>query len=69
MAISPCIFNINWPKKDQSWGGTSHWSSGFISLFLESVEQGEWEKHSAKFNVEGTMTEYKIIELQIMCHI
>ena len=21
MAISPCILNINWPEKDQSWGG------------------------------------------------
>ena len=43
MAISPCIFKIIWPEKDQSWGGTSHWSSGLIFIFLESVEPGEWE--------------------------
>ena len=38
MVISPCIFNIIWPEKDQSWGGTSHWSSELIFIYLESVQ-------------------------------
>ena len=27
----------------EAWGGTSHWSSELIFMFLESVEEGEWE--------------------------
>ena len=43
MVKADCNFTINEPNREHPWEGTSHWSSKLIFMFLESVEEGEWE--------------------------
>ena len=46
MAISPCNFTIIWSEKDQSWGGTSHWSSGLIFVIFGISGDRRMGKHT-----------------------